>query len=196
MKGLFLIIFLFFAITALQSQDRSQNFTHNQFLLGEKLKTENEEYYLLLDVAAKTNEQMQAQPLQAGETMLMKKNVFHIYQTSVTQTQSRTQAAQQSASTYQNSSSNTGVMVAWNKRTKNFGIVTGAIIIELKDFADADSLVRDYHLTETHRFGGFSKLVIAKTSFDGFSTTLSEIKQDHRVQEAQAEVLEHFQVAQ
>lgn len=219
MKHLFFSLLLFFVFTSLQAQKKESNqhqFSKDNFLLGEKVKTENEEYYFLLDVLATTNNPLANQQVQGasalsgsskglrqGERMLKKKHVYQIYQTLPNRVQQMVQAHSQqsaqgtSASNTQQLPVSTGdFLVAWNDRTKDFGIVTGSILIELRNFSDANDLARDYNLLITHQFKILNNLLIVKAPLEELTRTLSRVQSDNRVDNAELEILENFQYAQ
>jgi hypothetical protein len=165
-------------------QAKAQDFIGSDFLLGEKLKTENEEYYLLLDVGVKSNRKIASEPLSSGEVMLEKKNIFHIYKVPTSRVADN-----------QNFFANNNYRAVWNKRTKNFGILTGTIFLELKNLSDAEELLQTYNLKETHRFQALN-LVVVKIPFEDFTNTIGELKLENMLRSVEAEVLEHFQVPQ
>lgn len=84
------------------------------------------------------------------------------------------------------------VSVVLNQRTQNLGILTGTIIIKMKNLQEADSLIEDYNLTETLRFDGLLSLVIVKTEISQLNDLLEQIKSDSRIIRATPKILEYI----
>ena len=192
---------------------KAQQFSKDNFLLGDKVRTENEEYYLLMDVLAKignvdTQQQATGQPLGLGigERILKQKHIYQIYQTvsekvyntmqDSTKQFARAQSAISGNNGIQATNKENNFLVAWNDRTKDFAIVTGSIIIQLKDFSYTNDLISDYNLLETHRFPNLNNLLIVKSSLKELVKTVKNLQVDARVQVAKLEILEDFQVPQ
>ncbi len=172
--------------------------------MGEKIANKNENYYLLLNVLAQSSSNNQLQPLGSNEKLLINKGNFQFYQTSknnvsskmLAQNKLKAQVANQSSTPNYSVSKTKEFFVAWNERTNKLAIVTGSLLIKMKNFSQRDELVQDYNLLKTHQFGGLNKLVIVKVDVMAINSTIARIKKDYRVESVQAEILENFNYPQ
>ena len=208
-KKCWLVLLYFFVVFTLLAQNEKKlsnykDFIKEHLVMGEKITNKNENYYLLLNVLAQSSNNNQLQPLGANEQLLVNKGNFQFYQTSKNNVQSKmlaqnklkTQGANQPRTPNYSVSKTKEFFVAWNERTNKLAIVTGSLLIKMKNFSQSDELVQDYNLLKTHKFGGLNKLVIVKVDVMAINSTIAIIKKDHRVESVQAEILENFDYPQ
>lgn len=200
-----LIIIIGFSFSAIAQQKATKittnNIVPNNFILGESIKGEHDSYNIVKNAFAlhnssqnttqNTSNKLKAQSSSSSSSstssLLVKKGGFSFYKGSNSQVQQSTSAKSQ-----QSQPLSTSFTVVLNHRTGTLGILTGSILIKLNDFRDADSLIQNYNLTETSRFGGLLKLVIVKTEVAKLNSLLTQISADPRVERAEPEILENF----
>ncbi len=167
--------------------DRSV-FSEDEFVLGEAVKGEHDNYYVLKDAFAEHEEAVnkntdQSATKSKNDVYLTKKGGYSFYKKENWQT---AKDAGHTSELPENS------RVVLNRRTGSLGVVTGSILIKLKDFQDADAIVREYELTETHRFAGLMRLVVVKVPLNQLNAVLARVQADVRIERADPEILENF----
>ena len=208
-KKCWLVLLYFFGVFTLLAQNEKKlsnykNFIKEHLVMGEKIANKNENYYLLLNVLAQSSSNNQLQPLGNNKKLLINKGNFQFYQTSknnvsskmLAQNKLKAQVANQPSTPNYSVLKTNEFFVAWNERTNKLAIVTGSLLIKMKNFSQSDELVQDYNLLKTHQFGGLNKLVIVKVDVMAINSTIARIKKDHRVESVQAEILENFNYPQ
>ena len=194
-----LTLFLFVILYALPLS--AQQSTQQGFILGEAVKGEHDSFNIVENVfAVRSPQNNNNQTLQAAGTssntdlLVAQKGGFLFYKSDNNQAQALSQSQAQTQT--QTTTNTTLPAVVFNNRTGDLGLITGTVIVKLKNFADADNLVRDYNLKETHRFGGILRRVFFKTELAQLNNLILEIKADPRTESVVPEILEHFHVPQ
>ena len=171
-------------VSYLKSTKSSPAPQQNQAYLREKhaIKGEHDSYRRLRNVYALQLKKQETIPYADG-VLVEKKGGYHFYQTSVAQSEAYLDKGE-------------AVHVVENQRTGGLGILTGTLILKMKDMAEADALIQDYaesySIQETQRFPqtGLYYLFI-QTQIAELPVLLAKFKTDPRIERVVPEVLEH-----
>ena len=118
---------------------------------------------------------------------------FDIYQTNSANVQTRmhTLSSLQNPQTIGDSTQD--FLVVWNDKTKNFGILTGSILIKLKNFTEKEHILQDYQLIEKTQFAHLN-IVVAEVNLIQLINNLTRIRNDSRVSSFELDVIENIRI--
>ena len=173
------------------------------FLVGERIQTTNKDYYLLLNVLAKpittstnaTNQNLTLSNnlLLPNERLLKKEIGFDIYQTNNVKVQIRRQSLSSLKKESTTNKTKQDSLVVWNNKTRDFGILTGSILIKLKNFQEKDRILQEYQLVEKNQFEQLN-IIFAKVRFNRLISTLDSLRNDSRVSRVEVDIIENTRV--
>jgi hypothetical protein len=86
--------------------------------------------------------------------------------------------------------------VVLNERTKQYGILTGSIIIKFKDFENADKIKNQFNLIESKRYEHLNRIFYKTTPSETMIDMISQIKSAYPDCDIDIEILENFRVPQ
>ena len=183
-------------ITVKSKNQTSMKSEFNTLNKGTLFQSEKETYYFLPELYSviysgnpdnTASGNLTSIQSERSASLIQKKGRFSIYQSGL--------KVQDSKMTCQTVLANTLYPVVLNSRTGNLGIVTGNVIVKLKDIEQADEIAAEFNLNLKKAYSHLSTAFYLPSSDQDMLQLTEELGNDSRVKRATIEVLEYIQEA-